>query len=167
MDLARTPLWHAAGRLLLAALVAAGAASAQAQSTGGFTVSAMVLSKSNCRFTTPTATLNFNAINPTLPGPATATTSLVVRCGGSAPTATFVITVGDGSHSTGPGARRMRHQTTTTEYLKYAMTPSVTSATVPKNTDYTININGSVLAADYQNAMAGGYSDTVAITVSP
>lgn len=157
------------GRCLAALLLAGSVTSLHAQGTGGIAVSAVVLSKSNCKFSgTTTAALNFNTINPALPGPATATpASLVVRCAGSAPMATFAIATNDGAHSPATGVRRMRHLTDLTQYLPYSLAVSPTSATVPKNTDFTVAITGTVLAADYRDALVGSYSDTVAVTVSP
>lgn len=152
-------LWTAC--LLLTALSAAPAA------TNTVSVSATVLSKSQCNFSATAATLAFGAINPSGSAAATQSTSLVVRCGGSAPNATFSISHDSGLYETAVNANRMRHATVTTEYLPYSLSISPASATIPKNTDQTITISGSVAATDYQNAYAGGYADTVVLTLVP
>jgi hypothetical protein len=61
----------------------------------------------------------------------------------------------------------MRHTTITTEYLPYSLTLNPTSGTVPKNTDQTLTITGKVKGVDYQDALAGSYSDTVVISIAP
>lgn len=139
-----------------------------AQGTGAFTVSAQVLSKSNCKFTgSTTATMNFNTIDPASTSDALATASFTIRCGGSAPNATFAMAAGDGMWALSPGAQRMRHATVSTEFLAYSLSFSPASATIPKNTDQNIAVTGRVTPSAMQDALAGTYSDVVAITVSP
>ena len=131
-------------------------------------VSATVLSTSNCKFNAPaTASLAFGTIDPSGLSTVTATTSLVVRCGGSAPNATFAITHDSGLYKTSPGAYRMRHSVTTSAFLGYAVGYSPQTATIPKNTDQTIMITGTITAAQYGNAIAGNFADTVTLTISP
>ena len=131
-------------------------------------VSATVLSSSNCKFNVPkSTTLAFGAIDPSGSLNATATGSLVVRCGGSAANATFTLTDDSGLNETGVGAYRMQHSVTATAYLAYSVSYSPQSATIPKNTDQTITITGIVTPAQYGNAIAGNYTDTVTVTVSP
>ena len=131
------------------------------------TVSATVLSKSQCKFNSKTSTLNFGDLDPANPVDKTVSTSVTFRCGGSAPNATFSITDDDGLYETGPDANQMRHTTITTEYLAYSLTLNPTSGTVPKNTDQTLTIMGTVRGVDYQDALAGSYSDTVVISITP
>ena len=131
-------------------------------------VSATVLSTSNCRFNAPaTATLAFGTIDPSGIANATATSSLVVRCGGSAANATFAITDDSGLYKTGPGGYRMRHAVTTSAFLGYSVGYSPQTATIPKNTDQTITVTGTITAAQYGNAIAGSFADTVTLTISP
>jgi hypothetical protein len=61
----------------------------------------------------------------------------------------------------------MRHTTITTEYLPYSLTLNPISGTVPKNTDQTLTITGTVKGVDYQDALAGSYSDTAVISIAP
>lgn len=130
-------------------------------------VTAIVLSKSQCRFNSNTAALNFANLDPVNPVDRTVDTSITFRCGGSAPNATFSITDDNGLYEAGSGRNRMRHTTTFTEYLPYSLTLSPTSGTVPKNTDQTVAVTGTVRGVDYQSAAAGNYSDRVVITIEP
>jgi spore coat protein U-like protein len=130
-------------------------------------VTATVLSKSQCKFNSNTATLNFANLDPANPVDRTVQTSITFRCGGSAPNATFSITDDDGSYEIASDKNRMRHTTTFTEYLPYSLTLSPTSGTVPKNTNQTVTVTGTVRGVDYQNAATGNYSDTVVITIEP
>ena len=130
-------------------------------------VAAVVLSKSNCKFNSATAALNFGNLDPANPIDRTVSTTVTFVCHGSAPSATFSITDDDGLYKTAPNANRMRHTTVTTEYLPYSLTLNPTSGTVPKNVDQTLTISGTVKGTDYQNAYVGNFSDTVIISISP
>ncbi len=135
--------------------------------TNVVSVSATVLSKSECKFNSKTALLNFGNLDPSNPIDRTINTSITFRCGGSAPMATFFITDDDGLHKAGPDQNRMRHATITSEYLPYSLTLNPSSGTVPKNTNQTLTITGTVKGVDYQVATSGSYSDTVVISISP
>jgi spore coat protein U-like protein len=155
-------------RALLATALLAAACPLHAQGSGSFTVSVVVLSKSNCKFQGSTsATMNFASIDPSSSSDAVATANFTIKCGGSAANATFAMTAGDGLWALTPGAQRMRHLTTTTEFLPYSLSFSPESATIPKNTEQAIVVTGRITPASMQNALAGSFSDTVAITVSP
>ena len=69
-------------------------------------VSAVVPSKNNCKFSSGTLALPFGNVDPASVVNATASASTIFRCNGSAPLATFSITIGDGLYPT-PGSRRM------------------------------------------------------------
>jgi hypothetical protein len=130
-------------------------------------VSATVVSNSNCRFNTATSTLAFGALDPGNPSDKTVNATTTYRCGGSAPVATFVITHDSGRYETAPNAPRMRHATVTTEYLPYTITLSPSSGSVPRNTNRTLTITGTVKGNDFQGARAGNFSDTVVLTITP
>ena len=154
-------------RLVLAALAAALASAGHAD-TGTLAVSAVVLSKSNCIITSGTTlTLPFGEIDPASATDATASVTATLRCNGSADPATFALTVGDGSHATGPAARRMRHGLLTTEFLPYSLSASPAFATIAKGATQLITISGTITPAQFQNARVGTYSDTVRITLTP
>lgn len=130
-------------------------------------VAAVVLSKSNCKFNSATAALNLGSLDPANPVDKTVSTSITFICRGSANPATFSITDDDGLYKTAPNANRMRHTTVTTEYLPYSFTLNPASGTVPKNTNQTLTISGTVTGTDYQNAYIGNYSDSVVISIDP
>jgi len=130
-------------------------------------VNATVLSKSNCKFDSKTATLGFGSLDPGNSVDATASVQIGFVCRGSAPLATFVIVGDDGLYETGPGNSRMRHATVLTEFLPYSLVLNPSSGTVPKNAPQTLTISGTVRGIDYQSANAGNYSDTVVISINP
>jgi len=151
----------------LLGLLATLAPSALAAGTHTLAVSATVLSANNCRFTNagPTA-LSFAPIDPSSTSPVTATASMTFRCTGSSPIATYVVTSDDGIYETGPGAARMRHGTNFTQFLPYTLDLPQT-ASVPRNTDQTLTVTGTIAVADFANAMAGAFADTVVMTMTP
>ncbi len=139
-----------------------------AQAAGiNLSVSATVVSNSNCRFNTATSTLAFGTLDPGSPSDKTVNTTTTFRCGGTAPIAAYAITHDSGRYETGPNAPRMRHATVTTEYLPYTIALSPTNGTVPRNTNRTLTITGTVKGTDYAGARAGNFADTVVITITP
>jgi len=151
--------------LILSIFVTAGIG--DAADSNVVSVTATVLSKNQCRFNSNTAALNFANLDPANPVDRTVNTSITFRCGGSAPNATFSVTDDDALYEVGSGRNRMRHTTTFTEYLPYSLTLSPTSGTIPKNTDQTVAVTGTVRGVDYQDATMGNYSDTVVVSIEP
>lgn len=145
----------------------AAAATSFAAGSNVLSVTATILSKSNCKFNTATSALAFGTLDPGSSSDATASTTVTFSCGGSAPTATFAITHDDGLYETGPGSPRMRNTTVTTEYLPYSLSLNPASGTVPKNTNQTLTINGTIQSSALQGAYAGSYADTVVISIAP
>lgn len=157
-----------ASRLCACAIAAWLLAPATQAETTGLTVGALVVSKSNCKFNTTNLVLDFGSINPASSTAATATVNGSVTCnGGQANTVTLGFTLGAGSYDTSPGTRRMRHATTLTEFLPYSLGVTPPSATINKNGTLAFAVNGTILASQFQNVMAGNYTDAVTITVSP
>ena len=156
--------------LTVAAVVAAfawAAAPAALAASGTLSISAVVLSASNCKFRPGTGTLlNFGSIDPSSLANKTATVNMVVRCNGSAGTATFALTLGDGLNPVGPSQPRMRHTVNAAEYLGYSASAPA-SVTTPKGVDTNVLITGTVTPAQFQNAIAGTFTDTVIVTLSP
>lgn len=154
-------------RLVLAALAVFVAAVGHAD-TGTLAVSAMVLSKSNCSITSANPlTLAFGDIDPASWANATATATATIRCNGKANPATFLLTLGDGNHATGPSARQMQEGSVPTEFLAYSLTATPAFATIAKGATQLITISGTITPAQFQNARVGTYSDTVRITLTP
>jgi hypothetical protein len=155
-------------RVILAALLVCCASAAHAADRGTLAVSAVVLSKSNCRITSGNAlTLAFGTIDPASTSDATVTTTASVRCTGSATLATFSFQADNGLFPLGSGKRRMQHGTVATEFLPYSLAITPTSASIAKGDTQLITITGTITPPQFQDALAGGYSDRVAITLSP
>ncbi len=140
-----------------------------AAASGQLVVSATVLSKGSCHFRSTPATLAFGTIDPASTVAATAATSVVVRCSGSgnSSTVTYSLAAGNGLYPLGAGLRRMRHATVPTAYMAYALSLTPAGATIPKGQDFTITVSGTVAPADFQDAAAGAYSDTVVLDLNP
>ena len=82
------------------------------------------------------------------------------------PYETPIIFSNDGLYSTGANAPRMRHGINLATYLPYVIDVPQ-SGTVARNVVQTLTVTGTVLVADFQNALVGAYSDTVVLTISP
>lgn len=130
-------------------------------------ISATVLSKSNCKFTTSRANLDFGTLDPGSTGDATAKTYINFRCMGSAKVATFTISDVGGLNDNAQQNHRMQNSGIATEFLPYTLELNPTSGSVPKNTEQTLTVTGTVKAAHYQNAFVGDYQDTATITIAP
>lgn len=154
--------WLAATALLWGA-----AQPALAGDSAIISVGATVLSNNNCKFHTPrAATLAFGNIDLASTANATATATLTLRCGGASPTVTYALNHDSGLHKTGVNANRAKHATLN-EFLAYTLTLTPASGSIPKNTDQLITLTGTITPANFQNATAGAYADTVVLTLSP
>jgi len=111
--------------------------------------------------------LNFGTLDSGNPVDVNATANFTFRCNGGPANVVFSISEDDGLYDTGPGAARMRHATDTAQYLLYSMAMSPTSGTIPRNTNQTLTITGTVRGTDYGNAIPGNYADTVFISIVP
>ncbi len=140
-------------------------ATAQAAGSTSMGVSATVLSKSNCKFPTGTIALNFGTIDPSGSSNALSSAATTFVCNGTAATATFLITQDGGINNS--GGNRMQHASSPGTFLPYTLSLTPTSGTVPKGATQSLTINGTIAATDYQQAIAGNYTDTVTLTISP
>ena len=131
------------------------------------TVSAVILSKSNCKITSgKTASITFLPIDPSSALTFTRSAPMTLSCGGSASTATFSITAGSGLHPDGSGNRQLLNGTDGS-FMTYSMSISPPSGSVGKNTPLTFSVDATLAPSDFASATAGSYSDTVSITLSP
>ncbi len=130
-------------------------------------LSATVLSKNICRFVTTTATLPFGTLDPSNAVDITATATLTFRCQGSTPLATFLISDDDGLYETGANANRMVHAVDAAVFMAYNLSYTPTTATVPRLTNQTLTVTGTLPAAAYATAIVGSYSDTVVLSINP
>ena len=86
-------------------------------------VTATVISRGTCWFTSATSALNFGNLDPSNPVDVNANTSINFRCWRGFIVwfpVTFFIGDDDGLYETGNNANRMQHSTITTEYLSYS-----------------------------------------------
>ena len=80
----------------------------------------------------------------------------------------YTITDDDGLYDTGVGARRMEHTDgLITEYIPYSFSYTAAGTGNGANNPNTMDITASVAPADYMDATAGDYSDTVTLTINP
>lgn len=129
---------------------------------GSLSVSATVLTKSNCKFSTLTGDLIFGTIDSGGTADVSATASLTFRCNGSEPIATYLVSDNDGAN-----ASKMAHTTLAGNFLPYELSYTPTSGSVPRGDPVTLSITGTVRSSDYRAAQAGTYSDTVILSILP
>lgn len=135
--------------------------------TSSLQVTAVVLSKSNCKFSSGAIpTLDFGVVNPSSGSTITQSVTKNFTCNGSAAIASFAISADTGLYPSG-GVRRMRHASTLTEFMAYAVSLSPTSGTVPKGSLQTLTVTGTLTPSDFGDAIAGGFADTLVISITP
>lgn len=157
-------------RRLLRVLVVlvCGAMSHGAVADGGLvSVSATVLSKSNCKFRTSAAALPFGTLDAALSSDRVVSATLDFRCQGSAPIASFMFSSDDGLNEFGTNRPRMKHATDSNEYLPYSLGLSPATGTIGKGVTGTLTLTGTVTPADVAASIAGSFSDTVTLTLLP
>lgn len=80
----------------------------------------------------------------------------------------YTISDNDGLYETAVGARRMRHDTTLTEYIPYSFSYTATGAGTGKTSPITLTLgSATVTNANFVNAEAGNYADTVTLSITP
>ncbi|HEX9191762.1 MAG TPA: spore coat protein U domain-containing protein [Candidatus Deferrimicrobiaceae bacterium] len=144
---------------VIAAALVAMAGSAMADTT---TVAVSATVTGTCRFLS-TGTISF-ALDPSSGGVANGTVGQpTFWCTRGT---NFTITDDDGLWESGT-THRMRHATVTTEYIPYSFTYTSTGTGGGRGTTVTMDIASQVLNADFINALAGSYADTVTLTITP
>ena len=150
-------------KFVLAAIVlviVAMAGSAMALDTQTVAVSANVVGV--CQFLTG-GTMQFT-LDPSVGGDVTGTaTQPTFWCTRGT---TYTITDNNGLHF-GAGSRRMQHATSATDFIPYSFTYTATNTGSGRNTTLTMDLASTVVAADYLDALAGNYADTVTLTINP
>jgi spore coat protein U-like protein len=150
--------------LLLLLSIAQGAAFA---ATTTINVSATILSKSNCKFSTNMANLAFGNLDPLAAPDVTRQATLTFVCNGKDDPATYLITDDDGQHETGLNRNRMQHGVVPSAYLLYSFALNPASGTVPKGMTQTLTVTGTLFGNDYRVAIEGTYTDVVTLTINP
>jgi spore coat protein U-like protein len=159
---------------LLAACTLAFFSAASHAASSTMTVSATVLNKTGCFFISPTTPMNFGNIDPSLNTNATATGNIVIRCNGNTGTTTMRIARDAGQNAL-TNNLRMQHSASATDFLPYSLnlaganwaTGLFIVGTIPSNANYSFNLSGTVLPADYRGALMGSYTDNVVLTITP
>ena len=129
------------------------------------TVSATVLAGGNCRFQAAASSISLS-IDPASGAPGTASGTLSIRCNSAAANVAWNLSANSGLYGSSPSALRMRHGTSATEFLPYTLSFPA-SGIVPRNTWRSLTVTATVLPADFQNALSGTYSDSVALSLLP
>jgi spore coat protein U-like protein len=154
----------------IAAAVISLAGTASAGGTNTITVSASVTG--TCVVNTTTSTLAFGTLNPATGGTVSvAGSAATFRCTNGTP---YTVSSDDGLwfSSTGGANNRMKLSTATdcttaTNCIRYTLTSATSGTGTGMTNNISFNVNGQTTLADYQNAAAGSYADTVVLTVSP
>ncbi len=79
--------------------------------------------------------------------------------------ASYTISDDDGLYESGT-THRVKHALLT-DYIPYSFTYAASGTGTGKNTPITMNIVSTINEADYLDASAGNYSDTVTLTITP
>ncbi|HBO68674.1 MAG TPA: hypothetical protein DD658_00330 [Deltaproteobacteria bacterium] len=146
----------------LAVLAAGGAA--WALDTNTLTVTASVAG--TCKFSAPkTSTLNFGALDPSVGGNVSVTTTTLFWC--TKGVATLPFTSDQGLNFSG-GKNQMLDSASgdVIPYTIDSLNPDGAANAGP-GTPRTLTIAGTVLATDYTSKSAGNYADTVTLTITP
>jgi spore coat protein U-like protein len=148
---------------VMALLVVAMAGAAMAADTNTLTVNANVAGV--CKFVAATSTLNFAALDPSSSSDGSGVATVDYWCTKGA--AAITLASNDGIHSLALGQKRLKGPGAA-DFIPYTitLTPDVTPAGGPGTTLH-LGVAGSILNANYINASAGAYADTVSITVTP
>ena len=145
---------------ILAAFIMIGGVALGADSNT-LTVSASVTG--SCRFSSGTSTLNFGTLDQNSGADATATGSTQFWCTRNA---SYTLSANNGLYY--DTNRRMRHATEATEHIPYNLSFTPTTGTgAGKASPITLSLSGTVTNANYVNAIAGNYADTVTLSITP
>lgn len=132
--------------------------------TGNNMVTVKAKVPGNCVFTTATSTMDFGSLDVTSGANATTTSTVNIKC---TKKANFSI-VGDNGLNYDGSSKRMKSATDPLEFIKYSLGISPASGTGSgMGTAIPITLTGTIVYADYQNAIADDFQDTVVVTVTP
>ena len=147
--------------LMAMVAVAAVAMAGSAEAAGTTTVGVTATVSGNCRFLT-NGSISY-ALDPATGGNATGTvTQPTFWC---TKASAYTITDPGGQHDSG-GSKRMKHAILD-EYIPYTFTFTATGTGAGRGTTLSMDIGSTVAGADYINASAGSYADSVTLTIAP
>lgn len=148
-----------------AAAILATAGTVMAADTNTLTVQASVTG--TCKFSSPTSTLNFPALDPSVGTNVNGSTTTQFWC--TKGITTDAITAGNGSHwEAEVTAKRHMMDTVSGDFIPYSLTLTRDgNANAGPASPRTLTIAGQVLGTDYTAKTAGSYSDTVVLNITP
>jgi spore coat protein U-like protein len=118
-----------------------------------------------CRVTVGTGTLVFGDLDVSSAADATANSNdIQFWCTRGA---SYSITDDNGLHETGTQHRLQSDTLATAEYINYSISYTATGTGNGPQNPITLGVGGTILNADYVNAAADTYSDTVTFTITP
>ena len=153
-------------KILLATLIATAfgaSTSAIAGNSQSMAVSASITGTCKLQSSAPMA---FGAIDPSSTTAATAPASVTYKCtNGTAPTSLVAV----GANDTTAGQKRLLTGTATFMNYSIAFTAPTTAGNGfgTGSTATTVSVTGTVAVADFANATAGLYADTLTFTIAP
>jgi hypothetical protein len=112
----------------------------------------------NCSFASAGTAINFPPLDPSMSATLTAFMDIRVKC-----TNANVVPTWGFSGANGDTPLRMKHFTQNA-YIPYTVATNLVGGS---GSTKTWRITGTVLAANYQNALVGSYSDILSATVLP
>jgi spore coat protein U-like protein len=151
-------------RIILIIAIAMIAFSGVAMAADNATVNVSANVVGTCKFDTKVGTLPFGDLDPAVGGNMNnlAATQPTFWCTKGS---SYTITDDDGLHKSGTTHRMVGPSPT--DLIPYTFTYTASGTGQGKSTLTTMNIAGQILGADYINATAGGYSDTVTLSINP
>ncbi|MES2942693.1 MAG: spore coat protein U domain-containing protein [Pseudomonadota bacterium] len=118
----------------------------------------------NCSFQSKGLSMSFGVLNPASGSDVLVAVTGTSKAGDCAPGQTMTISGDNGLNYN--GTRNLK--STAGGLIPYSLASLPQSRAGPGNGTYVaFTFNGSILWSDYANASAGGYSDTVIISVTP
>jgi spore coat protein U-like protein len=142
--------------------IAAAAGTAMAADSNTLTVNASVTG--TCKFSSPTSTLNFGALDPSLGTNVNGTTTTQFWCTKGVSTDAVVADTGLNPF----GGKNQMKDSVSGDVIPYTLAlVKDGNANAGPATPRTLTINGQVLGTDYTAKTAGSYSDTVVLNITP
>lgn len=144
----------------IAVLVPAG--NAMANDTATVTVTANVVG--TCKFSVAAGAVSFGNLDPSVANDVNGT--VVQPQFWCTKGASYTISDDNGANESGT-THRMVHGSTATEFIPYSFSYTTTGLGNGPQDKVTMDIVAQVLGTDYAGALAGAYSDTVTLTITP
>jgi len=144
-----------------AVAVMAMAGTAMAADSNTLTVTANVTG--TCKFSSPTSSLSFGALDPSDGSDVSKTSTTKFWC-----TKGVTETISNNNGSNPSGTTMRMKGPGATDFIPYTLSLTKDgSQNVGPATPRTLTIAGTVLGSDYIGASEGSYTDTVALTITP